>query len=482
MTNLDDFDRSLGSFLADGPTMAPEAPVVAALAHARTTPRRWDPLAALRRDVMARPFSLGGSRAGLVFAAVALVAASIGIAIVGSRPSDLTVAPSPNPSASPNPTSRTEVTSHIQVLVTGGQPIDLTVVDLDGVVADAVSVMPAEGVSTDPSAAQLSVDPADPAVLTVVWSGPPCQTRATMLVDAQLKRITIGSESCSGDSIALDRTVRLTFASPLRGGTWVAVVEPLTSGDGTSPSPVPRGSAPTTIPLGTIGSTVATLELVDQSGHWTGASVPPADQLPSVDFLTVTNIDDRTLQLVWPGAPCDTVHRLTIAADFGLTIDRPHCSGDAMLVLRGLRIAFDRPVDANAIDTALHDGRIGSGLPTWTAHGIAADGGVYDLAIYDDSGKLLGADPRSDGTPPPDPGPTGYMLDRISAADGRITWRAPACATSQTLRIDATAMNWVLSWRACTPADPATVRVLDLQFDQLPDTTGITVTSSGPES
>ena len=40
MTNLVDLDRALAAFLEDGPNTAPEAPVIAAMAHARTTPRR----------------------------------------------------------------------------------------------------------------------------------------------------------------------------------------------------------------------------------------------------------------------------------------------------------------------------------------------------------------------------------------------------------------------------------------------------------
>ena len=74
MTNLDDLDRALAEFLEDGPNTAPEAPVIAALAHARTTPRRPDPLARLRSDVMAAPRGrILGLRPSLVLAVVALV-------------------------------------------------------------------------------------------------------------------------------------------------------------------------------------------------------------------------------------------------------------------------------------------------------------------------------------------------------------------------------------------------------------------------
>jgi hypothetical protein len=357
MTNLDDFDRSLAAFLGDGPSIAPEAPVVAALAHARTTPRRWSPFAGLRRDVMARPFSLGGSRPALVFAAAALVVASIGIAIVGSRPADVTVPPSNSPGPSLLPSA-----------------------------SPSASPSP----STPPAAAQ----------------------------------------------IVLRET----------------------------------------------GRNRATMDVVDRSGHLLSATRIDLGENDSFEALTATNLDDRTLKVGWPGSPCDTVHLLTIGPDFALTIDRPKCLGDAIPAFYAIRLGFDQPVDATAIDVVLRDARPESGLPGWAATGIDAAGGLYDLTVYDASGRLVLPEPRSDGTQPPDPGAAGYSLDRTSATVGRLIWRAPACATSQALRIDANGTNWELTWPSCTPTAPTTLRVLDLEFDQLPDTTGITVTITGPAS
>jgi hypothetical protein len=360
MTNLDDFDRSLASFLADGPTIAPEAPVVAALAHARTTPRRWDPFAALRRDVMARPVRLGGPRAGLVFAALALVVASIGIAIVGSRPQDSTIPPQPS-----------------------------------------------VGPSSAPSA-----------------SGSPTPSRPTPSTPA----------------------------------------------------------ADTQLVLRESGGERATMDIVDGSGHLVSAETVTLGESDAFESLTATNLDARSVKIGWPGSPCDTVHRLTISSTFGLTLDRPKCYGDSVPAFYAIRLVFDEAVDASAMDLGLFDGRIDSGLPTMIVTGLDAAGGRYDLAIYDASGRLVLPEPRSDDTQPPDPGAAGFTLDRISDAVGRLTWRAPACASSPVLRIDTTATDWQLGWSACTPADPTTLRVLDLQFDHLPDTTGITVTIGGPAS
>lgn len=483
MTNLDDFDRSLGSFLADGPTIAPEAPVVAALAHARTTPRRRDPFAALRRDAMARPFALGGSRAGLVFAALALVVASIGIAIVGSRPSDLTVPPS----ASPEPSGPAPATysATITLRVRGGQPIALAVTDATGELAAAVSGQPGDGASIDAAHARIEPAPGDATGLIVTWAGSPCETSGAMLVDEGTRRITITAEPCGGDgdAIAFDRVVVLRFAAAVDAGAWTSIV---LTGLGPSgepaPSSSPEPSAEAHVVLRSTGGNPASIDVVDLSGHLIAAEKLPLAEADGVEFITATNLDARTVKLAWPGSPCDTIHRLTIAADFGLTLDRPKCYGDSVRAFYAIRLAFDEPVDAGAMDLGLFDGRLGSGLPTMIVTGIDSAGNRYDLAIHDDSSRLALPEPRSGDTQPPDPGAAGYSLERTSATVGRLTWRAPACATSQTLRIDATGTNWELSWKSCAPTDPTTLRVLDLEFDQLPDTTGIAVTISGPAS
>jgi hypothetical protein len=226
----------------------------------------------------------------------------------------------------------------------------------------------------------------------------------------------------------------------------------------------------------------ATMDVVDRSGHLLAASKLDLGESESFEALTATNLDDRTVKIGWPGSPCDTVHLLTIGPDLGITIDRPKCLGDAVPAFYAVRLGFDQPVDATTLGLSLLDARPESGLPTWTATGIAADDGLYQLQVYDASGRLVLPEPRSDAASPPDPGAVGYTLERISDADARLIWRAPACATSQTLRIDPSALTWELSWNACTPTESTTLRVLDLRFDHLPDTTGITVNISGPES
>ena len=53
MNASNDLDRRLDDLLADGPSIAPDRAIGAALDHARHHPRRRDPLGVMRRDPMA---------------------------------------------------------------------------------------------------------------------------------------------------------------------------------------------------------------------------------------------------------------------------------------------------------------------------------------------------------------------------------------------------------------------------------------------
>jgi hypothetical protein len=217
---------------------------------------------------------------------------------------------------------------------------------------------------------------------------------------------------------------------------------------------------------------------VDLSGHVTGAGVNAADGATAVEFLTVSNVDERTLRVVWPGSPCDTVHRLTIAADFGITIDRPHCFGDAMLVIRAVRIDFDVPVDAAIVDTGLFDGRPDSGVPSWTVTGVSSGGGRFDLAIFDHSGSVERAETIGDTTGATDPGARVARVEQIARATLRFTWRGPTCATSSRLVIDDSGTNWELQTDPCSTNIVEVIRSVDITFSAPRAAAAVSISSS----
>jgi hypothetical protein len=230
MTNLADLDRALAEFLEDGPNTAPEAPVIAALAHARTTPRRPDPLAWLRSDVMAAPRGrILGLRPSLVLAIVALVAASVGIAVVGSRqqapavvvPSPTTTpfqpssAPSIGPSIGPAPFSRP-----VTMLVSAGDSYVIQVSDTTSDLIDARSLKPGDGASVGTDEMQIVADPADPKALILTWQGTPCERNGSLNVDERSHDLVVRREQCEGDALPLDRVVRLQFATQVDPTVW----------------------------------------------------------------------------------------------------------------------------------------------------------------------------------------------------------------------------------------------------------------------
>lgn len=472
MTNLDDFDRSLGDFLAAGPVTAPEPPVIAALAHARTTPRRPDPFARFRSDAMARQRrAILGIRPGLVLAALTLVVASIGIAVIGSRPQvpSIVVGPTPSsPAATPLATMPAPFSTTFPLILAGGNPFTMTVTDDTGILFGAESGRPVgDGASVD--GVRVGADPADPHSLLVTWVGKPCETRATLTVDRYQRTISIQSERCSGDTFPYDRVVRLRFGTDVRPGDWSA-----SNGYGSEPTDPPVGGTPSQpaasapadaihVDLNVQGGGPTSIDVVDQSGLLVEAVSGRVGEIMS-ESMAATNDDAQTVRLTWPGSPCDTVHRLTIAVDLGLTIDRPECRGDAIAVYKSLILTFSRPVDAAAMDTALFDGRVGSGLPTWTATGGDSEGRRYVLDLFD-----LGAGATAIEAVDPTAitlGAGGEQLRVEQAGQSiiRAVWVGRPCATSARLTIDASGRSWVLAVPTCDVAGADVVRAVEVTF------------------
>lgn len=482
MTNLDDFDRSLGDFLAGGPVTAPEAPVIAALAHARTTPRRPDLLGRFRPDVMAGPrLRVAGLRPGLVLAALALIAASLGVAVIGSQPQNPSfVSPGPSsgpgPTTSPSPAPSRAVTFSADVLmiVAAGGPLTLRVTDTTGELISARSLQTGDGMSVDPTTIQIEPDPADANALVVTWAGAPCENVGLVTVDEIGHLLSIARQACAGDATGFDRILRLAFTRPVAAGDWSSTfVEDGLPSD-------PASSAVTGGPFQPIGSPAvppvrvllvdengneASVDVVDESGRLASAVSGPNVGGNGPESFDATNDSPTTVRLRWPGRPCDTVHRLTVdVALTNLTLDLPNCRGDSLGVDRSLILTFRDPVDARTLSTSLFVGRGGVDMPTWTATAPDAASGSYDLTLSD-PGYLVAA---LDGYFDPERGSTGvgdagYAFDQIGASNLRLVWLGPSCATSFNLVLDRTGDTWVL-WTAPCETSTAVLRMFDVSL------------------
>ena len=473
MTNLNDFDHALADFLAEGPSRAPEAPVIAALAHARTTPRRPDPLRAFRSDVMARPRRIVGLRPGLVLAAVALIGASLGVAVIGSRPPGPSVVVAPTPSAppkSPLATMPARFEKSIPLNVVAGNPFTLTVIDEGGMVVNAASGTPTtDGASVE--GVDIAADPGDDRALSVTWVGMPCETRATMTVDARQRTIAIKPERCEGDSFPLDRIVRLQLNTSVRPDEWSGTIgfeprpsqpaPPVASGE-----PEPIGSpavAPVRVGLTSPAADGAYVDVVDESGRLLSAAEGDATTVAPPTDLRVANVTDTIVRLDWLGSPCDRMHRLTINSGVTeLTIDRPRCSGDSMAAWRALLLTFDAPIDANALSRSIFEGRGGVGMPTFTATGPDSGSGRYDLVVDDPGDAVESIEAAFDPEVVPPAEGTRLRLDQLDPSRIRVVWRASACASTWTLSIADNGGTWTLSALACEPAGGVVLRMVDI--------------------
>jgi hypothetical protein len=222
MTTLNDFDRVLGEWLNEGPNRAPDRPIDLAVEHARSHPRRPDPIGFLRPDPMARPFrGLGmGLRPAMILATLALVlAAVVAIGVGGPKPS--VVVPNPSPSASPrlspnpSPTGTTSAGILVDLTVAAGQPQTVDVIDESGTLLEASSGSPNDGQGFPSDSVE--VTNIDATTLQLGWAGFPCRTDHELRIGSDPRVMTLIRPPCEGvtDSIGVDRILILRFSEPI---------------------------------------------------------------------------------------------------------------------------------------------------------------------------------------------------------------------------------------------------------------------------
>jgi hypothetical protein len=232
MTTTNDLDRALASWLSEGPARAPEPPIAAAVEHARANPRRRDLLAAVRSDPMApRGRSILGVRPALVLAVVALVAATLGLGVVGSQlgltpPIIPITSPGPSvpasPSASPSPTpAPTPIT--VSIIDTLGKDVTATIEDASGLLTGASSEQPSDGgvVAGD----ELAITNDGPNRLRLEWTDLPCGAQYLVTIDASGSAIAVSREACGGDLLPMDRILVLEFSGPVDAADVAGTVD-----------------------------------------------------------------------------------------------------------------------------------------------------------------------------------------------------------------------------------------------------------------
>ncbi len=150
MNGSTDLDRVLTEWLDEGPTRAPEHPIQMALAHARTHPRRPDPIWFIRADAMsprAQSFAFQPAFALMAVGLVLAATVAIGVGALNNaqptfppttaQPSiGPTILPTESPIVSPTPPT-IKATDQIS-FETDGSPIRIDIHDLAGTYVDVV--------------------------------------------------------------------------------------------------------------------------------------------------------------------------------------------------------------------------------------------------------------------------------------------------------------------------------------------------------
>ncbi len=223
MNSINEFDRALGQWLDEGPNRSPDRPIELAVEHARSHPRRRDPLGFLRPDPMGRRAPGLPLRPVMILAALGLLLGAMFALGVGGRPQPAIVGPTPSESAAPSVR-----TFDVELTVPAGQPQTVAVIDGSGLVVEALTGTPTgEAGQSFPDDA-VDVSNLDGTTLQLGWAGFPCQTDHTLTIEADGRTMTLKRPACTGDTdaIGVDRILILRFSEPVTAGDVTVALVP----------------------------------------------------------------------------------------------------------------------------------------------------------------------------------------------------------------------------------------------------------------
>lgn len=237
MTTPNEQDRRIAAWFQDVPARVPERTIEAAVAHARTHPRRRDHLAALRRDPMGSgAFGLGRMAQPLPLLAalgLLLVAAFAGAAVGGwfdrepavvppvVSPSSSVAPPSDTPTTEPSPS-----TDRVDLLEEVGDDAFVDITDQSFTLTGAVSGDPGDRVDAPEGQVRVENDPTDPATIVLSWASASCDTSHQLIIGADGRTMQLTRQPCEGDSLGgLGHVLRLTFDAPAPAGEFDVTLE-----------------------------------------------------------------------------------------------------------------------------------------------------------------------------------------------------------------------------------------------------------------
>jgi hypothetical protein len=104
-----------------------------------------------------------------------------------------------------------------------GNDVAIEIVDESGNLLAATSGTPGDGATVEPYT--VSVTNEDPTTLRLTWVGGPCDARDQLMIDATGHRFLVVQPECSGDAVAYDRVLLMTFAESIDAADVAATLQ-----------------------------------------------------------------------------------------------------------------------------------------------------------------------------------------------------------------------------------------------------------------
>ena len=118
------------------------------------------------------------------------------------------------PTPAPKPSAAAGGAIHVVLSNATADAVTIDVTDGSATLVGATSGTPGDGATVD--AYKLSVANVSETRLRLTWVGGPCDSANTLSIDAARRQFLLVQPECSGDAIATDRILDLTFSSPIR--------------------------------------------------------------------------------------------------------------------------------------------------------------------------------------------------------------------------------------------------------------------------
>ena len=229
--NAHELDLQISDWIQDGPVLAPERSIAAALDHARAHPRRRDPLGVLRRDPMASPGGFGLRALPIVVALGLLLVAALAVASAGGwfdqRPVIVPPVQTPSPrSRRPRrpstlgrrPRRRQRPSRRSSSAWTWSGSVAAISRPSRSWMSPAPWSMHARASPprTRPTRTPtVTNDPADPATVVLTWYGLLSDTDRRLTIAPDGRTMTLDKLPGCGDLVPVNRVLALTFNGPV---------------------------------------------------------------------------------------------------------------------------------------------------------------------------------------------------------------------------------------------------------------------------